>query len=218
MPTKVEPRIRWRSPGQQPNGLQATPEGLWVIDQIDPNAIYLLAYEDGQELRRLPTRALHSSGITLDPSGNIWIGATFCYEVICFAADSGQELAAFPTPPYDRSGGAHGMEWRDGQLWFNVPVARQIFSMNPSTGEITHSIPLQGDRAHGIAWDPRDGALWSVDSNRRVLYKVDPGTGTILDAVGLSGPEPHGMTIWQGEFWLCDAESREIYTVPLPPP
>jgi len=216
--TKVEPRILWKTPGQQPNGLQATHDGLWVIDQIDPNDIYLLRWEDGGELRRFPTRALHSSGITIDPDGHIWVGATFSYEIICFDSETGEELKAFPTPPYDKSGGAHGVEWRDGRLWFSVPIARQIFVMDPSTGRIERSIPLQGDRAHGIAWDPQDGHIWSVDSNRRVIYKLDPGSGQIKDAVGLSGPEPHGMTIWDGQFWLCDAESREVYTVPLPPP
>src|SRR5919198_273142 len=175
MATHVDPCLRWRTPGQQPNGLQATPDGLWVIDQIDPNDIYLLAWEDGRELRRLPTRALHSSGITIDPDGHVWIGATFSYEVICFDAETGQELKAYPTPPYDKSGGPHGCEWRDGRLWFNVPIARSVFVMDPASGSIERSIPLQGDRAHGIA-------------------------------------------IWQGQFWLCDAESRDVYTVPLPPP
>ena len=56
------------------------------------------------ELRRIPTRALHSSGITIDPNGNIWIGSTFTYEVICFSAADGRELCAYPTPPYDKSG------------------------------------------------------------------------------------------------------------------
>ncbi len=215
MTTKVEPRIRWKTPGRQPNGLQATSEGLWVIDQIDPNDIYLLAWEDGRELRRIPTRALHSSGITIDPAGNVWIGATFSYEVICFSVD-GRELCAHPSPPYDKTGGPHGCEWRDGYLWFSVPIARKVFVMDPASGEIVRSLPLSGDRAHGLAWDPNDGHLWSVDSNRRVIYKLSSDSGEILDAVGCTGPEPHGMTIWQGEFWLCDADSREVYTFPVP--
>jgi hypothetical protein len=57
-----------------------------------------------------------------------------------------------------------------------------------------------------------------VDTNRRVIYKLNPYTGHILEAIGCSGPEPHGMTIWQNEFWLCDAESRAVFTIPLPPP
>jgi streptogramin lyase len=214
--TKVEPCVRWSTPGRQPNGLQATPEGLWVIDQIDPNDIYLLDWADGHELQRIPTRALHSSGITLDPDGNIWIGSTFTYEVICFDRQTGKELACFPTPPHDRSGGPHGMDWRDGKLWFNVPITRKLFAMDPANGQLVHSIPLRGDRAHGIAWDPYDASLWCVDSNRAAIWKLNPYTGAILDSVGCRGPEPHGMTIWQGEFWLCDADSREVYTFPVP--
>ncbi len=216
MSTKVEPSIKWTSPGQQPNGLQATHDGLWVIDQIDPNDIYLLAFEDGQIKRKLPTRALHSSGITVDPDGNVWVASTFTYELICFDSETGQERAAFPTPPYDRSGGAHGTEWRAGRLWFNVPKTCSVYGMDPSNGEIVHSVAIPGDRAHGIAWDPRDGSLWCVDTNHRVIYKLDPESGHVLDAIGVSGPEPHGMTIWEGEFWLCDAESRAVWTVPLP--
>jgi streptogramin lyase len=216
MTTKVEPTMLWLSPGGMPNGLQATPEGLWVIDQIDPNDIYLLAYEDGRCLHKIPTRALHSSGITIDPTGNIWVASTFTYELICFDRATGRELVAHPTPPYDKSGGAHGTEWRDGKLWFNVPITGKIFAMDPATGQIVHSIPCHGDRAHGIAWDPVDASLWCIDSNKRVIYKLNPYTGQILDAVGCSGPEPHGMTIKDGQFWICDAETRQMYTVPLP--
>src|SRR3989449_9797410 len=104
--SKVDPRVLWKTPSKQPNGLQATPEGLWVIDQIDPNDIYLLGYEDGRELRKIPTRALHSSGITIDPTGNIWIASTFTYELICFDRNTGQERRAYPTPPPDNAGGA----------------------------------------------------------------------------------------------------------------
>ena len=216
MSTRVEPNVKWQSPGQQPNGLQATSDGLWLIDQIDPNDIYLLSYDDGRVVRKIPTRALHSSGITVDTDGHVWVASTFTYELICFDSETGEELKAFPTPPYDRSGGAHGTEWRDGALWFNVPKVSTIFAMDPSNGEIRHSIPIPGDRAHGIAWDPRDGSLWCADTNRRVLYKLDPETGRVQDAIGVSGPEPHGMTIWKNEFWLCDAESRTVWTIPLP--
>lgn len=216
MGSKVEPCLMWHTPGRQPNGLQATTDGLWVIDQIDPNDIYLLSYEDGRELRKIATRALHASGITIDAAGNIWVASTFTYELICFDRASGRELVAYPTPPYDQSGGAHGTEWRDGKLWFNVPITGRIFAMDPANGQIVHSIPCHGDRAHGIAWDPFDAALWSVDTNRRVMYKLNPYTGQILNAVGCSGPEPHGMTIWEGNFWVCDAETRAVSTFPVP--
>ncbi len=215
MGSQVEPTVLWRTPGPQPNGLQATPDGLWVIDQKDPNHIYLLGY-DGTLRRDLgPTRARHSSGITLDPSGNVWVSSTFTYEMILFDRETGAELAAFPTPPFDGTGGAHGAEWRFGQLWLNVPRTRRIFVTDPATGRIVRDIPSHGDRPHGMAWDP-EGALWIADTNKRVIFKVDPVDGQILDAVGVSGPEPHGMTIWDGKFWLCDAETRQVFTIDLP--
>jgi outer membrane protein assembly factor BamB len=153
MATKVEPCLKWQTPGQQPNGLQATTEGLWVIDQIDPNVIYLLDYADGRELRRIPTRALHSSAITIDPSGNIWVASTFTYELICFDRATGKELVAYRTPPFDTSGGPHGTEWRDGQLWFDVlhrpPMARSCTRFHsaaiaPTASPGTRMTPLSG--------------------------------------------------------------------------
>jgi streptogramin lyase len=218
MASKVDPKVLWKTPGKQPNGLQATPDGLWVIDQVDPNDIYLLSYE-GKVLKHLPdTRARHASGITIDPNGNIWVGSTFTYEQICFDRETGKELAAFPTPPYDKSGGPHGTEWRDGKLWFNVPKTGRIWAMDPTNGKIVHSIPCYGDRAHGIAWDPYDASLWCVDTNKRVIFKLNPYSGAILDAVGCAGPEPHGMTIWEGNFWICDAGTQEVLTFPVPKP
>ncbi len=214
MSSKVDPNVLWKTPGKQPNGLQATPEGLWVIDQIDPNDIYLLDYDSGRQLTKIPTRALHSSGITIDPSGNIWVSSTFTYELICFDRHTGQELCAHRTPPYDQSGGAHGIEWHDGQLWFSVPITGKIFAMDPANGQILSSIPCHGDRAHGLAWD--GATLWSVDTNKRVIYQLNPASGEILNAVGCSGPEPHGMTIWQGDFWICDAETQDVGTFPVP--
>ena len=217
MASKVDPSVLWKTPGKQPNGLQATPDGLWVIDQIDPNDIYLLSYQ-GEVIKHIKeTRARHSSGITLDPQGRLWVGSTFTYEVICFD-QNGEELAAFPTPPYDKQGGPHGLEWRDGKLWFNIPKAGKIYAMDPSNGNIVHSIDCHGDRAHGVAWDPYDYSLWSVDTNKRVIFKLNPWTGQILDAVGCHGPEPHGMTIWQGDFWICDAGTAEVCTFPVPKP
>lgn len=67
-----------------------------------------------------------------------------------------------------------------------------------------------------MAWDPYDDSLWIVDTNKRVIFKLDPVTGEIRDAVGCAGPEPHGMTVWQGQFWLCDAATREVSTFDVP--
>jgi len=160
-------RILWKTPGEQPNGLQATSEGLWVLDQVDPNVVYLLNYDDGQILRQFPTRGHHGSGITVDPRGNIWIASTFGNEIICYDPDSGRELSAIPAPGIGPGPGSpHALEWQGNHLWCNVPKAGQIFELDPNSGAILHRISAYGDRAHGMAWET-DG-MWCLGINPAV--------------------------------------------------
>src|SRR5580700_2309269 len=45
----------FKSPGPKPNGLQATQDGLWIIDQGAGNRAYLVSYQDGKVLRGFDT-------------------------------------------------------------------------------------------------------------------------------------------------------------------
>jgi streptogramin lyase len=211
VPKRYVTNVVYKAPSGMPNGLQSTPEGLWVCDQIDPNLMYLMDPEKGEILKEIPTRCLHGSGITRDPLGRIWVASTFGYELVAYDVETGKEVAAFPTPPGDKSGGAHGIEWHNDELWFNVPITRKIFRMNPKNGEITGEIPIPGDRAHGLAFEGE--TIWMADTNRQVLFQLDSSDGRILDAIGIDGPEPHGFTIHNGVFYFCDAMSREVFTL-----
>ena len=53
IPTRKVGKVEtvFKSPGPQPNGLQATKEGLWIMDQGAENKAYLVSYEDGKVLR-----------------------------------------------------------------------------------------------------------------------------------------------------------------------
>ena len=63
----------FKSPGPKPNGLQATQDGLWIIDQGN-NRAYLVSYQDGKVLREFETEADRASGITFDGE-SLWIGS-----------------------------------------------------------------------------------------------------------------------------------------------
>src|SRR5258708_34226526 len=64
----------FNSPGPAPNGLQATREGLWIIDQGAGNKAYLVTYEGGKVLRSFETETDKSSGVRFD-CGALWIGS-----------------------------------------------------------------------------------------------------------------------------------------------
>jgi len=59
----------------QPNDLQFVADGLWVLDQVDPNKAFKVRPEDGSILQELQTESIHGSGITYG-NGALWISST----------------------------------------------------------------------------------------------------------------------------------------------
>ena len=223
--TKI--RDRFTHPGPQPNGLQASENGLWVIDQTD-NHIYQLRWEDGSVIKRLPAEVAHSSGITLGPE-NIWISSTYGVDTAGDAGNpkivkcdmNGNTLARYETPGAsfnpiaDQITGAHGLEWVDEEnMWIAVPPSETIYLVDPRSMEVKHSIPSPGDRPHGIF--QHGGYLWLGDTTLCIIHKIEPKTGQILDEINLPEPEIHGVTVHNDKIWFCCAETGRYCTVDLP--
>jgi outer membrane protein assembly factor BamB len=217
----VRARTLWKTPGPQPNGLQAAEDGLWVLDQGD-DKIYVLDYDTGRPLKVLECESVKGSGITLE-GGHVWLASTYDCQIIKADRETGATIAKFDTPgagvvpwatnPNQPRTGAHGLEWRDGTLWVATPPSGTIYVMDPTDGHVIRSFKAAGYRPHGLAW--QDGYLWCVETNDRALYKHDPETGEMLEKVVIDGPEPHGMTIRDGVFWYCDAHTCEVAVVEL---
>src|SRR3954447_21253832 len=60
---------------RQPNDLQFVPDGLWVLDQVDPNKAFKVRPEHGSIIQELQTESIHGSGITWG-NGALWIAST----------------------------------------------------------------------------------------------------------------------------------------------
>ena len=212
---RVTAQVRWYTPGPQPNGMQAVPEGMWVIDQEDLK-VYLLDWKDGHTLKEFPTATNHSSGITFDGE-HLWVASTFPpIELFQYSVD-GEELRRLPTPGANERSGAHGLEWIEGKLWVTVPPSATTYQLDPADGRVLKQFPAPGNRPHGVAWDGT--LLWVAETSKRTI------TGYTLDGVAQrvlemspgpeEGPDPHGMTLYQGELWYCDAATRAVCTIPL---
>lgn len=212
----------------QPNDLQFTNEGLWVLDQKDPNKAFLVKPEDGAILRTLQTESIHGSGITFG-NGALWITSTKMLNPKdpprTFKVDpkTGRTLNSWVTPGSGYYGavteergspsGGHGIKWVDGKYWMAVPAASKIFLMEPETGQIIRSIPGPGttQRSHGLAWDK--GALWCINSDDQAIYRLDPNDGKVIAKIQLSKSDPalHGLDVDNnGTLWYCDAGSAWI--------
>jgi hypothetical protein len=252
---KVE--IVYKSPHAKPNGLQATRDGLWVMDQGADNWVSLVSFAGGKLIREFKGDVLAASGLTVDDKNVMWMASTYgCTIVSCNASD-GKTIAKYWTPgagriypqagdpPASRSTlkpayspeparstpapagavrgpalpagqlsldttqglsgtGAHGMEYRDGLLYFVVPPARLAYVMDPKTWIVQDSWPLPGNRPHGIGWE--GDTLWISDSNLRAFFRHNIKTGSIVEKIQLKESDPiiHGATVRDGYMWYCD--------------
>ena len=216
----------WRNPRiAQPNDLQFVPQGLWILDQKDPNKAYLVKPDDGAIIKELQTESIHGSGITYGNDA-LWITSTKMLDpknpprTLKVDPETGRTLKSWVTPGSGYYGavtvergspsGGHGIKWVDDKYWMAVPAASKIFLMEPETGEIIRSIPGPGttQRTHGLAWD--NGMLWCINSDDWAVYKLDPKDGSVVGKIQVATTEPqlHGLDIdMKGALWYSDASS-----------
>ncbi|MEZ4672880.1 MAG: hypothetical protein R2932_01385 [Caldilineaceae bacterium] len=135
------------APGPQPNGLQATADGLWCIDQVD-NKVYCQDYGTGEVTVAVDTDTVHSSGITFG-GGYLWIASTYECKIAKLDPKSGKTVAKYDSPGSGivawrhgaadaQTTGAHGLEWKDGKLYVASPPSQFVHVMDPDSWTETH--------------------------------------------------------------------------------
>jgi streptogramin lyase len=207
-----KPEIAFKSPGPQPNGLQATRDGLWIIDQADGSVASLVNYSDGKVLKSFKTDTVRPSGITFDGEA-IWIGSTFSYENVRCDATTGAVLERHPTPgstTYSMAGDPAPQ--RSPLAGTPMQQARPPASGGQGQAQLLRlaqepSVRFQG--AHGQEW--RDGKLWTTSTSARSIYCLDPKKWVVEKRLQAPGPRPHGLA-WEGRFlWHGDSDYKAFF-------
>ncbi len=208
----------FNAPFAKPNGLHATVDGLWAVDQVTER-VSKLSYQDGSVLATVETESHNTSGLTYGDDA-LWLaanGKTPFREPRPTDFDYGRILKVHPTSGATLSvhrmpddGGVHGIEWAEDMLWLTTLRTQTLSQVNPNTFEVLHTIPVPETRAHGLAWD--DGYIWCVHTSHRIIVKLDAQSGRVTETIEVKAPEPepHGLTLHEGVLWYCDAESGAI--------
>jgi streptogramin lyase len=213
---KVE--IAFKSPpGSKPNGLQATKDGLWMIDQGEGNKALLVSYEDGKVLRSFGTETDRSSGITFD-DGTLWIGSTYSREIVRCDAQTGATLERHFTPgagviykmvgdpPERRSPLAPKREAEQQKKSAQNADPRKVGGFQ--AGQLFGSRAL-GTGAHGQ--EVRAGKLWMAVPPARMVFCLDPKTWLIEKRFDTAGNRPHGIG-WEGKYlWVADSNLNAFF-------
>ncbi len=206
----------FKSPGPKPNGLQATKDGLWIIDQGD-NRAYLVSYQDGKPLRSLETEADRASGITFDGQA-IWIASTYSREIVRSDAMTGKTIRKYFTPGAgviyrmvgDPAGRSSPLVKRE------APPAGQKRGQGQGQGQVGGfqqgqelGARASGTGAHGLEW--KDGKLWVASPPSRTIYRLNPEEWVVEHAFPTAGNRPHGIG-WEGKYlWCADSNLNAFF-------
>ncbi len=224
IPTRKVGRVEivFKSPGPQPNGLQCTDEGLWVMDQGPENKASLVSYADGRVIREFETGTDRSSGITYD-NGTLWIGSTYNRAIIRSDAMTGKTLEEHFTPgagviysmPGDPPGRSSPVpeEMRQPRparpSQAQAPAQRDPSQVGGFQAGQTLGARAAGTGAHGQ--EMRDGKLWMAVPPARMVFCVDPKTWQVESRFPTSGNRPHGIG-WEGRYlWVTDSNWNAFF-------
>lgn len=193
------------SPGPKPNGLQATAEGLWIMDQGN-DRVYLVDYEKGKVLRDFHTEADKASGIGFDGKA-LWLASTYSRELIQCDAHTGKTLVKRFTPGagviYRMAGDPPG---RSSPLAKPAPGPAPA----PAPGKEWPWLPsLNGTGAHGLEF--RGGKMWVAVPPSRMVYCIEPESWVVESSFPTAGNRPHGIG-WEGEYlWVTDSNLNAFF-------
>ena len=204
----------FKSPGPKPNGLQATTDGLWIMDQGN-NKVYLVAYADGKVLREFDTEANAASGITFDGE-TLWLASTYSREIIRCDAKTGKTIAKHFTPG---AGIIYRMAGDPPARSSPLATPRQPrpegkrSSERQSVGGFqmgqVQGASAPGTGAHGLEW--REGKLWVAVPPSRMVYRIDPETWVVEKRWPTVGNRPHGVG-WEGKYlWVTDSNYNAFH-------
>ncbi len=213
LPTRKagKPTIVFKSPTPHPNGLQATAEGLWVIDQSEGARASLITWDTGKVIRAFDTETDRPSGITFDGQ-SLWIGSTYSREIVQVDAQTGKTISRHFTPG---AGVIYNMKSdppaRSSPL--NKPAPKPATPKPAQVGGFqagdTLGSKAPGTGAHGQEW--RDGFLWMAVPPSREVYQLDPRTWVVQRKFPTAANRPHGIG-WEGRYlWVTDSNLNAFF-------
>ena len=219
---KVE--IVYRSPHPTPNGLQATSEGLWVLDQGKENYVSLIGFGDGKVIREFQVPGLAgASGLTVDPDGVMWINDTHNSLIVSCDVRDGKILGKYWCPGAGRTYPLEG-DPPAARSPLKSPFAAAVPAAAPAPvaanganrprrapGQLAPDATtgLSGEGGQGM--EIRDGLLYYACLPSRRAYVLDPKTGRVKAMWNLPGNRAHGVG-WEGDsLWISDSNWRAFF-------
>ena len=203
--------IAYKAPHSAPNGLQATREGMWVLDEARENlhAISLVNWVDGKLIREFQITGMNGpSGLTIDNTDTMWIDSADNSMIFKVDYHKGELLAKYWAPGAGRSFRMKGDPQRPAS---NTAAAALSKRAALSPGQLPMDATTGAGGLGGQGMEHRDGLLYiSTLAARRVLV-LDPKNWEVQAMWDTPGNRSHGCG-WEGDtLWVADTNLRAFF-------
>jgi streptogramin lyase len=192
--------VLYATPHEHPNGLDATDEGLWIIDQQFENFVSIVEPATGRVIRefRADEHVQSASSIHVDDDNVMWIASTYNRLIIAGDPTTGRTLRKYTTPGagriYDKAGDAPGRRspLQRAHPPRQVPSAPAASRTGPRWGEVLLPEPdgPAGTGAHSIL--TKGNLLYVAVPPARSIFVIDKTTWVVQDEWRTPGNRPHG--------------------------
>ncbi len=79
-----------------------------------------------------------------------------------------------------------GITWEGKKLWIVDEKTKHLYSLDPTTGSVTRSIPTNLKQPKGAAFDGKK--LWVGDEETKTINAIDPETGQTVRTLKMELP------------------------------
>jgi hypothetical protein len=215
---KVE--IAYKAPRPVPNGLQATREGLWVLDESRDNYVTLVNFADGKPVREFQAVGGNGpSGLTVDADDVMWINSSDNSMIFKCDHHEGKILAKYWAPGAGRTFRVKGDAKPAGSTLppaFPRPEAPPGTSSRRSAVALAYGqLPMDATSGAGglggQGMEYRDGLLYISTMASRRVYVLEPKAWEVQAMWQVAGNRSHGVG-WEGDtLWVADTNLRAFF-------
>jgi hypothetical protein len=199
--------VAYQAPHTAPNGLQATREGMWVLDETRGNvhAVSLVNWADGKLIREFQITGMNGpSGLTIDHMDTMWIDSADNSMIFQVDYQKGELLAKYWAPGAGRSFRMKGDPPRPGS---NAAPKRE--SLPP--GQLPMDATTGAGGLGGQGMEHREGLLYISTLAARRVFVLDPKTWEVQAMWQTPGNRSHGCG-WEGDtLWVADTHLRAFF-------
>jgi sugar lactone lactonase YvrE len=203
--------IAYQAPHSAPNGLQATREGMWVLDEARGNvhAVSLVNWADGKLIREFQITGMNGpSGLTIDNTDTMWIDSADNSMIFKIDYHKGELLAKYWAPGAGRSFRMKGDPQRPGS---NTAAGAAPKRPALAAGQLPMDATTGAGGLGGQGMEHRDGLLYISTLAARRVFVLDPKTWEVQAMWDTPGNRSHGCG-WEGDtLWVADTNLRAFF-------